>query len=137
MKERDPYADADLLARTIWAEARGEGASGMAAVACVVVNRVRAPCWWGDSVASVCRAPWQFSCWNKGEPNGAAALRVGAGNAEFVLALRLATRAVMGALPDSTGGATHYHAASVLPRWAKGRTPCAIIGNHLFYKGIG
>ena len=31
----------DVLARTIWGEARGEGTSGMSAVACVVINRVK------------------------------------------------------------------------------------------------
>ena len=33
-----------------------------------------------------------------------------------------------------TGKATHYHAASVLPRWAKRLVRTARIGDHIFYR---
>ena len=33
----------DVLARTLWAEARGEGQAGMEAVACVILNRAAHP----------------------------------------------------------------------------------------------
>jgi spore germination cell wall hydrolase CwlJ-like protein len=35
-----------------------------------------------------------------------------------------------------TKGATHYHADSITPYWAKGERPSAVIGHHLFYKII-
>ena len=62
--------ETDILARTIYGEARGESISGMEAVASVVLNRVafanrRGRFWWGNSIAEVCRAPKQFSCWNQ------------------------------------------------------------------------
>ena len=48
-------SDLDTLARTLWAEARGEGVAGMEAVAAVIMNRVNAdlgnddkPDWWGE-----------------------------------------------------------------------------------------
>ena len=66
--------ETDILARTIYGEARGESISGMEAVASVVLNRVafanrRGRFWWGNSIAEVCRAPKQFSCWNRNDPN--------------------------------------------------------------------
>lgn len=126
----------DTLARTIWAEARGEGKAGMEAVAAVILNRVAKPCWWGRTIVTVCLKPWQFSCWNQDDPNRAKLLSVGKEDAAFRIALEIAERAVDGQLPDSTGGATHYHTASVSPSWARGQVPIKTIGNHLFYKGI-
>ena len=32
--------DQEVLARTLWGEARGEGPEGMTAVACTIMNRV-------------------------------------------------------------------------------------------------
>ena len=56
--------------RTIWGEARGEGEPGMTAVAHVLLNRLKDGRW-GTALGSVCLAPYQFSCWNIGDPNRA------------------------------------------------------------------
>ena len=64
--------DRDVLARTIWGEARGESSAGKVAVAWTIRNRVfdgKEKSWWGEGYAGVCQAPWQFSCWNKTDPN--------------------------------------------------------------------
>ena len=133
----------DVLARTLWGEARGEPVRGIEAVAAVVVNRVRAarapggPRWWGVDIVSVCSAPFQFSCWNKNDPNRAKLQAVTEADPVFAICRRIAARAVSGALPDPTGGATHYHARDILPRWAEGKPACAEIGRHLFYRDIG
>lgn len=126
----------DTLARTLWAEARGEGDDGMAAVACVVLNRVASPRWWGRNIVEVCRKPSQFSCWNEGSASRAALLAVTASDPFFVRATTIARRAVDGGLADFTHGALHYHAIEVLPRWARGRTPCFTLGRHVFYNDI-
>ncbi len=126
----------DVLARTLWGEARGEGEAGMAAVAAVIVNRARRPGWWGRDIVEICKRPWQFSCWNAGDPNREKLLRVGNDDAAFAAALRIARLALAGALPDPTQGATHYHAAQIQPGWARGREPAARIGGHLFYSDI-
>lgn len=130
---------ADVLARTLWGEARGEGTTGMQAVAGVVMNRVRIAqekggFWWGDTVITVCQKPYQFSCWNRADPNAKKLQSVDARDLVFATALRLARRAVIGQLADITHGATHYHAARVRPYWARGKTPCAEIGAHRFYR---
>ncbi len=129
----------DVLARTLWGEARGEGVQGLEAVAAVVLNRVayaedRAGYWWGNDIISVCQKPYQFSCWNRSDPSYLKLQQVTADDAYFATALRVARRAAAGTLSDPTGGATHYHADYVSPYWAKGHTPTVTIGRHIFYR---
>ena len=124
----------DILARTLWGEARGEGTIGMQAVANVIINRAANPSWWGSNIMQVCRRPYQFSCWNDGDPNRSQLKSVTEKDLYFATALRIACRAAYGALEDITNGADHYHAAGITPGWAKGQTPVAVIGNHIFYK---
>lgn len=125
----------DTLARTIWAEARGEGERGMSAVANVVMNRCAAPKWWGHDVRSVCLYPFQFSCWNDGDPNFPKLRSVTSADKDFMTALRIAADAVQGKLPDITKGATSYK-TKTLPwphSWGPERLPLITIGNHEFY----
>lgn len=141
-RETDVFLkSADTLARTIYGEARGEPVRGQEAVAAVVMNRVgrameRGGWWWGSSVVEVCRRPFQFSCWNANDPNRARIERADANDREFAICIRIARRAVSGALADPTGGATHYHAANAHPPWAKAREPSAVIGRHKFYNDV-
>ena len=133
--------DIDTLARTIWGEARGESISGQEAVASVIMNRVsfskrRGRYWWGNNVTDVCRAPWQFSCWNKNDPNYQKLIKVGSEDVNFCMCQRIAERAVSGTLEDKTNGATHYHTRNCHPAWARGKKPSAEIGAHLFYNDI-
>ncbi|SOD92548.1 cell wall hydrolase [Caenispirillum bisanense] len=132
----------EVLARTLWGEARGEPVRGQEAVAAVVLNRVaRAQArggrwWWGASVTEVCLKPWQFSCWNANDPNRPRLLALTPQTRGFAGALRIARRAVAGNLADPTDGATHYHARGIHPPWAWRLVPCAEIGRHLFYNDV-
>jgi spore germination cell wall hydrolase CwlJ-like protein len=124
----------DTMARTLWAEARSEGRAGMQAVANVIMNRTKKPCWWGHDVVSVCRTPYQFSCWNRGDPNLPKLLKVDGHDPAFVLALQIAEQAVAGKLPDITGGADSYANLSVCnPNWAACSRVTARIGRHTFF----
>lgn len=132
-------ADAlDVLARTLFGEARGEGDAGIAAVGCVVANRARRrpAIWWGDTVEAVCRKPFQFSCWNQNDPNLPRLKSVGLDDAAFVKCHAIAQDILAGRIADTTNGATHYHAVGVSPAWMAGRQPCAVIGQHRFYNNI-
>lgn len=123
----------DILARTIWGEARGEGAEGMQAVANVIMNRVARPGWWGSDVQSVCLASQQFSCWLPGDPNLVRMVHVTNADPQFSLAQQIAEAAVTGNLSDVTGGATSYYNPSVVnPSWASSMTVTAQIGHHVF-----
>lgn len=131
----------DTLARTLYGEARGESVRGREAVAAVVVNRVRhararGGYWWGTTVEEVCRKPYQFSCWNESDPNRAVIAAADGDDPMFACCLRIARRAIAGSLRDPTEGATHYHAVGADPLWAVGRTPCARIGRHVFFKDV-
>ncbi len=133
--------DIDKLARTIYGEARGELVRGKEAVAAVVMNRVRRARQrggyrWGIDVAGVCAKPWQFSCWNEGDPNRRKIEAVTDANQTFQTCIRIARRALAGTLPDPTDGATHYHAQGVSPPWAQKRVPAVEIGNHCFYNDV-
>lgn len=105
------------------------------------VNRVRRArerggYWWGDTLGGVCQKPWQFSCWNEGDPNREKILAVTPKNRSFQSCIRIARRAAAGAIDDPTGGSTHYHAKYVNPPWARRKAPSAEIGRHLFYANI-
>lgn len=131
----------DVLARTLWGEARGEGTGGMAAVANVILNRVKMAdekggiYWWGNNIISVCQKPYQFSCWNRSDPNYKKLLAVTEKtDVHYATAVRIARRAVAGVLDDPTNNATHYHALGITPEWTYGQSPSAIIGHHIFYR---
>lgn len=129
-----------VLARTIWAEARSAGPHGMANVANVVCNRAAFPRWWGHDILSVCLARWQFSCWNphtvgtRPDHNFQAMAAVDDSDADFAVALDIAARAAAGTLPDHTGGADSYYALSIdAPAWVRGATHTLDDGWHSFW----
>ncbi|WP_415771072.1 cell wall hydrolase [Pseudomonas sp. LB3P38] len=134
--------DRDVLARTLWGEARGEGLRGQIAIAWTIRNRVndgRAKSWWGEGYAGVCQAPYQFSCWNKNDPN----FTYICGNklipaSEFARAHAAADQVIAGSAPDPTGGATHYYATTMpkAPLWAAKAKQTLKLGHHVFFKDV-
>lgn len=133
---------ADMLALTLWGEAGDRPVRAIEAVAHVVLTRVAlaaapgGPAHFGRGVAGVCRAPFQFACWHPGHPRRARLAEMKAAD-DLGPCRRIAARALAGALPDPTEGATHYHDAAQLPRWALGRVPTAELGGLVFYRLIG
>lgn len=125
--------DHELLARTLWGEARGEGIPGMIAVANVIQNRV-ADSRWGNNTRAVILQPFQFSTWNKNDPNRMRAGYITERDSVFRTALDIARRAVNDELPDTTNGANHFHSRAVNPRWANQQRIVARIGRHIFYR---
>lgn len=134
--------DREVLARTLWGEARGEGLAGQLAIAWTIRNRVfdgKNKSWWGEGYAGVCLAKWQFSCWNSNDPNyaylsGAKPIPVG----QFKQAMEAANAVIDGTVEDMTGGATHYYATSMPkpPAWIKGAKLTLAMGHHKFYTGV-
>jgi spore germination cell wall hydrolase CwlJ-like protein len=139
-RPEDRAAATEVLARTLFGEAAHRPVRAVEAVAAVVINRVRlaaapdGPAHWGRGIAGVCRAPLQFACWTPRHPRHAAMLDAPEGDPALALCRRIAARAAAGALPDPTGGATHYHDLGTLPRWAVGVVPLAEIGGLAFYR---
>lgn len=127
--------DEQVLLRTAWGEVRGEPKDGQLAFFHVVFNRQKDGRW-GKSLATVCLARLQFSCWNASDPNR-----------ELMAALQddgSALSTLKGVLDearnskDPTSGATHYYATSMIvpPKWVIGATYCGQIGHHRFYKDV-
>ena len=130
----DAFSDTDLVARTIWGEARNQKPEGWAAIAWVIKNRTDHPGWWGRTVREVCLRPSQFSAWNFGDPNRQKMLSLDAGD-NLLSRIRLVVQEVFrGALPDPTGGATHYRTLFVNPKWDDEMIKTAEIGAHVFFK---
>ncbi len=131
--------DARWMALTMWGEARGQGAEAMRAVGHVIDNRRRAGLH-GAYVTDTVDAAFQFSCWNRGDPNRAALdtiddLRAGSrSHAMWVEARRISEEIMAGRSQDPTGGALFYHSIDVAPRWSRGIEPVAMIGRHLFFR---
>lgn len=136
----DPLATLDalmIMARTIYGEARNEPWVGMVAVGYVITNRVKKGGWWGSDIISVCQAPYQFSCWNKSDPNRPRLLKTHPAKDVAFRQCIAAAASVMSELePTPVGHSTHYHTSAILPAWAKGHTPKITIGAHVFYEGI-
>jgi spore germination cell wall hydrolase CwlJ-like protein len=132
--------DKDILARTIFGEARGEygrqdgGLPSLIAVANVIVNRSKNKKRFGRTVRDVCLKPYQFSCWLESDPNRAVIESISDENALFKTCLNVADRTMRGSWPDLTKGSDHYHADYVTPYWAKGQRCQIKIGRHLFYR---
>jgi N-acetylmuramoyl-L-alanine amidase len=120
-----------LVARTVYFEARSDGARGMLAVAFVIRNRLRAGSF-GDTVAEVVRSPAQFSVWNRG---GAARRgKVPADDPHWRQALQAARLAMAGAVKDPSRGATFYHEKSIGPAWSRSMRVTARVGSHVFLR---
>ncbi len=133
-------AEVRLLAATAWAEARSEGEEGMRAVAHVILNRVGGR--FGESVESVVRAPWQFSAWNRGDPNRPLAQNPeryatsGANLETWEIAQRVAREVLSGQSVDPTDGALFYHTRAISPWWARYGEGRREIGAHVFYRDV-
>jgi spore germination cell wall hydrolase CwlJ-like protein len=131
--------DAHWMALTMWGEARSGGEEAMRAVGHVIDNRRRSGAHGTYATETVSEA-WQFSCWNKGDPNYAAmldidTLRPGSEDeAMWLAAKRIAEEILSGRSADPTGGALFYHTAAVSPRWSEGLAPVSVIGGHLFFR---
>lgn len=133
-------SDFEILALTVWAEARGECEKGQKAVAWVIRNRVDNPRWWGKTIKGVCFKPKNFSCWNKDDSNyklisDPKTLTLGSYLEILALCEQVFSES---AIEDPTNGCDHYATTKAIKDgkvyWARGRKPVIIIGNHSFYQ---
>lgn len=130
---RNPV-ERDLLAKTLMAEAGGEGLEGMIAAGAVINNRVKSG-GYGDGLEGVIMKPGQFSAWNgvTGYAGGKGALdmdNISPSDAAYQAADLL----MSGQYEDPTGGATHYYnPAAADPAWGmRNGGNWTRIGNHVF-----
>jgi N-acetylmuramoyl-L-alanine amidase len=137
-----PTSDArTVLAMTAWMEDRSGGAQGMTAVMNVVVNRATNPRWWGTTIFSVCLKPYQFTSWNKGNPElPLCIVAMKSGDPQWKIAYDLAQLAVDNLLNDITDNADSYYAAkdpemiARPPVWAHTAHYCGLIGGNKYFR---
>ena len=144
-----------IIALTILGEARGEGASGMYAVGCVIQERAKEK---KITPAQVCHQPWQFSVWNAGNGKIKTEKELShlweSKSAPYAKSLALAIDSGFDLVQKFTGNADHYYSKKMMkspPSWAykidkrtgkflrdsKGNKIAVkttkVIGNHVFY----
>ena len=113
-------ADHRLLARLVYAEARGEPYKGQVAVAAVVLNRVRSASF-PNTISGVIYQSGAFSCVSNGSIN----------NTPNSACVRAALEAMNGW--DPTGGCLYYYnPKATSDKWIRTRTVKTVIGNHSF-----
>lgn len=125
------------LASGIYFEARGESVRGQAAVAQVILNRVRNPAY-PDTICDVVyqnedwrnRCQFSFACDNIKD-------RIRSQD-HWKTAREVAMAVTAGKIwMPEVGSATHYHATYVRPNWAKTMKKVGRIGLHVFYRTYG
>lgn len=130
--------DINILARTLYGEARGEyassGPAALIAIANVILNRLKKGGRFGNTISQVCLKPKQFSCWNENDPNLALLKDEGLHKDPlFKICKEVAEKVSSGLWPDLTRGCDHYHATSCNPSWANPDRIKLRLSHHIFY----
>ena len=113
-------SDLNLLAKCVYAEARGESYVGQVAIAAVVLNRVESPSF-PNTIAGVIYQPYAFTAVDDGQIN--------------LTPNSTAYKAAQDALNgwDPTYGAIYYYnPATATSSWIWSRQTMVTIGNHVF-----
>lgn len=123
------------LSRTIYWETRGEGASGMEAIANVVMNRLGHE-GFPNTICEVVmqgreQGACQFSWWCDGRSDDAEEEKA------YAIAKEIARKALNRQLKDRTGGALYFHQRKVTPSWSTEYSKTVEVGEHIFYKPHG
>ncbi|MBP3431520.1 MAG: spore cortex-lytic enzyme [Clostridia bacterium] len=112
--------DLYLLAKCVYAEARGESYTGQVGVAAVILNRVKSPDF-PNTIAGVIYQPWAFTAVNDGqinlEPNQTA---------------YNAARDALNGWDPTYGALYYYNASTATNKWIYNKKTTVTIGNHVF-----
>jgi len=127
--------DRDYMIRTIAFEASDESDEGKAAVAYVILNRVKSG-GWGSTIKDVVTQPGQFEPWMTRREEME---KLSLDDPRYRDAAQIADAVLTGQTPDPTVGATYFLNPAVvrqrrggsLPSWAQGEGQS--IGEHVFY----
>ena len=126
--------DLDCLTTAVYFEARGESAAGQAAVAQVVLNRVRHPAYPRTICGVVFQGAQGRGCQFSFACNGA--MRRPREPAAWGRARDVALRALSGFVMTSIGNATNFHSVNVSPGWSN-MVRVRQVGSHIFYRFAG
>ena len=113
-------SDLNLLAKCVYAEARGESYVGQVAVAAVILNRVKSSKF-PNTISGVIYQPYAFTCVNDGQIN--------------MTPNKTAYNAAQDAMNgwDPTYGAIYYYnPKTATSSWIRSRSTTITIGSHVF-----
>ncbi|MCO5134191.1 MAG: cell wall hydrolase [Phyllobacteriaceae bacterium] len=136
---KSSYSDREqhCLTAGIYFEARGEPVKGQAAVAQVILNRVRNPTY----PDTICGVVYQNKNWRNRCQFSFACDRISdkvRDPKRWNIAKYVARETTEGRIwLKEVGSSTHYHATYVQPRWASHMKKVGRIGLHIFYRTFG
>ncbi|MBQ8844656.1 MAG: spore cortex-lytic enzyme [Clostridia bacterium] len=113
-------SDLYLLAKCVYAEARGESYEGQVAVAAVILNRVKSPDF-PNTIAGVIYQPWAFTAVNDGQIN-----------LEPDKTAYSAAQDALNGWDPTYGCLYYYNASTATSKWIFTKTTVVTIGNHVF-----
>lgn len=139
-------SDTQMLALTIYGEARGEPLKGKIAVGLVILEREKMK-QWGSSIKSVVLYPYQFSCFLPSDVNHNKLKRIANNwkasfqkNKTLQEVYYIADGVINGKLTNFSFSTniyrnqpTHFKTKSVNPNWSKSMVMVEEIGNHQFF----
>jgi spore germination cell wall hydrolase CwlJ-like protein len=124
----------NIIARTIYAEGRGESHKGLMAIATVIFNRGKGT---PEGMVAAIKKPFQFSCWNSADASDWVNMKQGSGQA-WDQAMNIANTMMNGSFNPLDNWNHYYNPWEANPYWAytdKSKTqlrPFVTIGNHRF-----
>ncbi len=113
-------SDLYLLAKCIYAEARGESYVGQVAVGAVILNRVADPAF-PNTISGVIYQPWAFTAVHDGQIN-----------LEPDSTAYQAARDALNGWDPTYGSIYYYNPATATSSWIWSREVTVVIGNHTF-----
>lgn len=117
---KNTSSDLYLLAKCVYAEARGEPYQGQVAVAAVILNRVKSPNF-PNTISGVIYQPWAFTSIQDGqinlEPNSTA---------------YSAAQDALNGWDPTYGCLYYYNASTATSKWIFSRKTVVTIGKHVF-----
>jgi hypothetical protein len=122
----------DCLTQAVYFEARGETPRGQAAVAQVVMNRVKSPSFPKTVCGVVFQGAATHGCQFSFACDGS--MRHGLEAGAWDRARRIAERTLSGVRLADIGSATHFHTTDVEPDWGPQMLRVAQVGLHVFYR---
>jgi spore germination cell wall hydrolase CwlJ-like protein len=129
----DASRELDCLTQAVYFEARGESPQGQAAVAQVVLNRVKHPAF----PKTVCGVVFQGAARHTGCQFSFAcdgSMRGRRESGAWARARKVAGRALSGVVLADVGSATPFHTTGVAPAWGPQMRRVAQVGLHVFYR---
>lgn len=117
------------LAEATYYESRSESDKGVAAVAYVILNRVKHPTLWPNTISGVITQRNQFSYRHDGS------MKKGFTEKEqYDRVATIAAKVLEGKIVNPVGKAVYYHTKNISTSWSRKKIKVAEIDNHVFFR---